>query len=307
MLDHGFIPRTTASQTQLFTSSAYASATNEWQTWIRPRNIGIVNFRLMGSGNGGGGGMTGAAGTARGGGGGGGSGAIVDLLIMASLLPDVLYVFAPRGGSGGAAATIGTVGNHSYVSLSPNNTTAAACIGISGAGVGTAGGAGTAGAGGAAGNAHTVAVTTTCHGHGLGQFSARVGQVGGAGGAQTGAVGASITWGGGGIPLSGGAGGGGTPTGNTNFAGGSQQGGGLMPTLGPTTVAGEAGPHGIILSGNPMWGTNGGCGGHTNGAAGTGGRGGNGAWGSGGAGGGGAVTGGAGGDGGPGAVWITCY
>ena len=297
MLDHSFTPRTGVSQLQTFYQVGAAVA-GEFQVWIKPRNIGMVSIKLIGAGVVGGSGFTGASLSARGGGGGGGSGAITDLLIPASLLPDVLYVLVGRG----------TNGNRSYVSLAPDAALpAASLIGVSGAAGPGAGGNGSGTAGGIAGTAGTVAATTTAMGHGLGLFVSRAGQSGAVGGAQTGAIGGAVTFGGSGIPITGGAGGGGTNTTDVNFAGGAITGSGLFPTLNGGLAAGGAGQNGFFLSGNPMWAASGGSGGGTNGAAGSGGVGGIGNYGSGGGGGGGGVTGGAGGNGGDGIVFFNCW
>ena len=139
-------------------------------------------------------------------------------------------------------------------------------------------------------------------GQGYGIFSPRAGQGGGVGGAQTGAVGTSITFGGSGIPIMGGAGGGGTNTTDVDFAGGGVTGAGQVPNIAGGLASAGAGSHGLLMTTNPVWATTCGCGGGTAGAAGVGGAGGNGGFGSGGGGGGGGVTGGAGGAGGNGLV-----
>jgi hypothetical protein len=146
----------------------------------------------------------------------------------------------------------------------------------------------------------------------LGQWTAIAGQGGSAGGAHTGAVGATVTWAALPTVLSGGAGGGGTPIANTDFAGGPVTNIPVIPGDGPTiytlaggTAAGGAGSDGLQYQRNFFPCFTGGSGGGTNGAAGVGGKGGNGAPGCGGGGGGGGVTGGAGGNGGSGFVIIT--
>lgn len=306
LLDHGFTPRVTVAQSQIF-YAAGATGALEWQSWVRPRNISFVLLRLMGPGSGGGGGMSGAAGTARGGGGGGGAGGIVDLLIPASLLPDVLYIMVGRGGLGGAAASNGTQGERTYVSLVNNSIISATLIACASTVNAIHGSPGTAGGGGAGGAGGTASTANLAQGHNLGLFTARAGQAGGAGGAHTGAIGTAVTFGSGGLPITGGAGGGGTNTANTDFGGGAITGAGMMPTIAGGLAAAGRGQDGISLSGNPMWGSTGGSGGGTAGAAGVGGDGGNGGYGSGGGGGGGGVTGGNGGRGGDGLVLLSCW
>ena len=111
---------------------------------------------------------------------------------------------------------------------------------------------------------------------------------GGAGGAHTGAAGTAVTFGGAGIPLSGGAGGGGST--GTDFAGGDITGAGLVPTIAGGLANGGHGNSGYSVL-KPFFHT-GGTGGGTDDNA-TGGAGGNGGIGCGGGGGGAGATGGA--------------
>lgn len=134
------------------------------------------------------------------------------------------------------------------------------------------------------------------------------GNNGSSGGAQTGAVGSSVTFPGGAAqtllaPFSGGAGGAGVGTGDVAFAGGNQSAfGALFPQLNGGAAGSNNGSGGQLFP-RPLFGGRGGCGGGSNGT-GVGGNGGAGAPGCGGGGGGGGTTGGRGGPGGPGGVLI---
>ncbi len=70
-------------------------------TWQKPKGIEYVYILAISPGAGGGGGASAASGTQKGGGGGGGSGGVVRLSILASLLPDILYISVGLLGSGG--------------------------------------------------------------------------------------------------------------------------------------------------------------------------------------------------------------
>ena len=297
MLDVSGLPRTTPGYTWIFQNNG-AIGTAAWQAWMRPRNITTLSFHLFSAGSGGGSGFGAAAATARGGGGGGATGGSISLTnIPVEWLPDVLYFMVGRGGAGGTGGGNGSSGDRSYIGVTPNDVTAASLIAVSGAAGAGGGVAGSATAGGTGGVAGTIATLVSAQGHYLGNWMARVGAGGAAGGAQTGAVGANATWGSNGM-LMGGAGGGGTNTTNVDFAGGNITGAGIVPTITGGIAAAGAGQAGLFLSGKPIFAGTGGSGGGTAGAAGTGGRGGDGAFGCGGGGGGAGVTGGAGGKGG---------
>ena len=122
-------------------------------------------------------------------------------------------------------------------------------------------------------------------------------QIGGAGGAHTGANGSAVTWGGSGVICSGGAGGGGSTGADTN--GGALTGAGLVPTI--PEASGASSPNQEMPGYSRMtpWLFSGGSGGGADDNS-LGGVGGAGAYGSGGAGGGAGTTGGAGGRGGDG-------
>jgi hypothetical protein len=164
-----------------------------------------------------------------------------------------------------------------------------------------AGGNGTGAAAGAAGTAGAIATATTAVFSNFGVPVWTIGQAGGAGGAQTGAAGGTVTWGAVGSPVSGGAGGAGCTT--TEFAGGNITGASIIPTIAGGALGanpGQAGYRGEF----PLATTGGSGAGSSNTVAGA--AGGSGKPGSGGGGGGaGVTTGGAGGVGGDGFVIIT--
>jgi hypothetical protein len=205
---------------QIFHANNQSSTS--YQQWIKPRGTSMSYFFLVGGGGGGGGGHQKASGTNGGGGGGGGSACISRLLIPSFLLPDTLYVKVGAGGLGGAASSAGAAGVPSIVATSPQSlpqglvSPSALIVSDSDTVAGGGGGGGTLGAAGAAGTAGSPSGIIPPSFTGL--YSAIAGQVGVAGGAQTGAVGTSITaWS---IrPVSSGAGGAGCNT--TNFNGGS--------------------------------------------------------------------------------------
>lgn len=275
-----------------------------------PNGASMLYALLIGGGGSGGSGFTGAAGTARGGGGGGGSGAMTRILIPAKILPPTIYV---RPGSGGVRPN-GGAGSPSILTLLPHLGGSASTEDlIATAGGGSQGGNGSGTAAGTSGGAGAVQASNGIMIGNLGMWTSLAGQAGTAGGAHTGAVGATLTWGTGGVPVSGGAGGGGVGTANTDFAGGAitgNIGAARFPGM-PTIVAGVAaagrGNNGMSFPyGRGLFRACGASGGGTAGAAGTAGLGGDGGIGSGGGGGGGGVTGGDGGNGGPGwiGIWI---
>lgn len=95
-----------------------------WQTWIKPRGAKLVNFFLVGSGAGGGGGLLGTSGSITGGGA-GGNGSTTKATFQASILPDILYIYAGIGGAGGiggASSTAGSSGQSSFVCLIPDTS-----------------------------------------------------------------------------------------------------------------------------------------------------------------------------------------
>lgn len=306
MLDASGLPQTGRGNFQRFTS---LGGTNEWQTWIKPRNTTMVGIKCIGPGSGGGGGFSAAAGSARGGGGGGASGRHTDLIIPAYLLPDVLYVCVPAGGKGGASGVAGTAAVRTRISLVPNDiTTFTNLICVTGQSDIGGGGAGTGAAAGSGGAVGSGSILTDALGHSYAlSFVGGNGQSGAAGGVQTGAVGVAIAIGGSSLYRTGGAGGGGTGTANTDFAGGAITGLGQIPGIAGGLAAGGNGNSGFFSEGPVQFFSLGGTGGGSNGATGVGGAGGRGNIGSGGGGGGGGVTGGAGGDGGPGLALLWAW
>ena len=303
------VPRPETNCWVFFPTSSGATSINEWQTWIKPRNVKFVSFFVIGGGAGGAGGQA-TAGTARSGGGGGGSSAYSKGIFQADLLPDILYVQVGSGGLGGASATNGNSGSISYVSVDPtiNTTDVILASGAAAPTFGTSAGLG--------GNAGTVFAQTAGFYSYWGIINTTAGQAGAAGGVNTGGGGNSVTAANS-ITL-GGAGGGGSSTAAVNGAGGSIVATTITQALSGGaaggTNAGQDGIYSMIPSINsgvltvPMLFT-GGAGGGANGAAGqTGGAGGFGSYGSGGAGGGaGATAGGRGGDGGNGIVIISTW
>lgn len=262
--------------------------------WFVPQNARELFILAQGGGGGGGNGFSRAAGTAGGGGGGAGSGARSIVRVPTALLPPVLYI---RVGAGGLA---GVAGGESGAQTRP----------INGSGVhtvlrangGSPGGNGSAAAAGALGVLGSAINTGQAS---LLQFATHflvAGMAGVAGGAQTGAVGANITWSSGnGFLTSGGAGGAGTTSGD--FAGGSIINGidGFAPTASGGAAGSFDGAQGAFGMA-PPWSQGGAGGGSSN--TGNGGRGGDAGKGSGGGGGGAGVVGGQGGRGGDGFVWI---
>jgi hypothetical protein len=298
-----------------------AGAGVQWQTWNKPRGVNTVYMLCVAGGGAGGGGFTKASGVAGTGGGSGACSGLATLCIPARLLPDVLYVQVGAGGIGGAAGAVGTAGTNSYVSCGHVSTLPSVVL-SSGVNAPGGGGAGASAVAGIAGTVPTVATVSTLGKYG--QFQAIVGLVGLAAGANTGAVGNSITAGWNVIPFTPGASAGSQPiTVTTDYAGGSitlqavmelpdrlVAGSAASQTSGTTYVlagglaAGGKGSDGLQII-QPLLGT-GGTGGGTQ-SAGVGGAGGKGAIGCGGGAGAPGTTGGKGGDGGDGLVMIIAW
>lgn len=313
MIDTFFLPQRTTGDVKIFTNTTSSNGQG-YQTWIKPRGASLVMMTTIGGGGGGGGGFSRTAGSAGGGGGGGASSGIARFIIQAAFLPEVLYVQVGAGGQGGAAGVAGTSGTNSYISTMPITGTPVLpnLVCYSGVNVPGNGGAGTGSGVGGGGTVPTVAVTQPINS--LGEWFALVGLAGVAGGAQTGAVGTSVTcWAA--QVMSPGAGGAGCTT--TDFAGGAQTATALTDisnqghwptTAGFVAAAGTAGGSGVdgsngVMRISPFYNSGGAGGGSNNsGQAGNGGRGG---YGSGGGGGGAGTTGGRGGNGGNGLVIIT--
>ena len=279
----------------------------EWESWRKPRGVRMVYILNIGGGGGGGGGFTAIAGSARGGGGGGGSSAQTISVFPAFLLPDVLFVQVGKGGlgvgSGGGTAGSGVL---SYVAVRPD-TTGNNVVSISGAAAAAGGTTGTGAAAGTGGTAGTAAsVSGMCFTGLASQAFVVAGQGGANGGAQTGAVGASITFPTTGLVTTGGAGGAGVT--GADFAGGAfnATANTLISDYRPVApAAGSNNGSGGPTLWKPLF-NYGGCGGSAS-NAGVGGQGGIGAYGCGGGGGGGGTTGGTGGNGGSGLVIIIAW
>lgn len=283
-----------------------------FQIWQKPKGASLVSMFVIGGGGGGGGGFSRTAGSAGGGGAGGACSGISRFICPAIFLPDTLYIQVGNGGQGGAASSNGGAGINSYILSSKTNVVPNIIVysGLVASPPG-GGGAGTGATGGTGGTVPGLAISQSTNT--WGQWFSNQGLVGGAGGAQTGAVGTAITaWGG--LPLSPGAGGAGCTT--TDFAGGPQtptaildigsQGyypsgaGGIVPggTAAGTNVDGNPGINRIT----PFYNSGGAGGGSNN--SGQAGHGGTGGYGCGGGGGGAGTTGGRGGNGGSGIVII---
>lgn len=305
MLDVSFLPSANgAADVQIFNTPA--SANTQWQTWREPRGKTMCSILCIGGGAGGGGGFTGVAATARGGGGSGGSSSVTRVTLPLSQLPSRLYVQVGAGGQGvGSGGGVAGSGLLSYVAIHPD-ITASNVIAISGAVAAVGGGTGTLTAAGAAGAAGTIAAIASMPLAGLGLFEMIAGQIGVAGGAQTGAVGGAQS-----IPVTsvvtqGGSGGAGVTA--ADFAGGlftAIAGSWLSEQRPATPAAGSNNGSGGPQIWTPFFSFGGGGGSASN--AGIGGAGGNGAYGSGGGGGGGGTTGGRGGNGGSGIIIITSW
>lgn len=294
-----------------------------------PRTINYVKITCIQAGAGGGGGGVAAASTAAAGGGGGASGCVTSLTINANYLPSTIWcspaTSSPPGTGqvqGGAAATAGSNGFHSYVTICPQSTTGSEIIITSGTSNANGGGAASANTAGIAGTAGTASTATSANLMNAGVWTSLAGMAGTIGGTgTTPSSGGTAQWGSSpGNPFcSGGAGGGGVNAGTTVAAGGTCNG---LPTQSKTgssltfTPASSAGTNGIdgLGWGQVFWlpyTSMGGTGGTGNTSAGTGGQGGGGGVGSGGGGGGASngtsSHGGAGGTGGPGAIIIVCW
>lgn len=281
-----------------------------YQIWRKPKGASMIFMIAISGGGGGGGGFTRTAGSAGGGGGGGACSGISRFMCPAVLLPDELYIQVGHGGVGGAAGAAGGAGINSFI-LTSKTAVLPNIVLYSGVNAPGGGGGGTGAAAGAAGTVPTIAITQPLNA--WGEWFSIVGLVGLIGGAQTGAVGTSVTdWAA--IPLSPGAGGAGCTT--TDFAGGDQTVTALLdlgsfgyyPTgAGNVAKGGTAAGAGVDGSAGankltPLI-ASGGAGGGSNNAA-QAGHGGKGGIGCGGGGGGAGATGGRGGDGGPGLVII---
>ncbi len=299
MLDAFQFPGNSSADVQQFTA---AGSTASWQFWEKPRGCAQVFIAAVGAGGGGGGGFTRVAGNAGGGGAGGGGAAFSRLLIPAIFIPDRLWIQVGFGGAGGTGSGVaGTAGAASNITTRNNNLTAPDSLLL--APGGTAGAAGTAAGGGASGGLASGSALTSGIMAMMGISLYGNGTNSGAGGAHTGAIGASTTWG---TNITcGGAGGGGCQS--ADFAGGAVTGQGWMNTVAGGTASLKDGGAGTMLV-PPMYPfcSCGGSGGAAlNNAAG--GRGGDGAIGSGGGGGGAGTTGGAGGRGGNGLIVIIAW
>lgn len=259
-----------------------------WQTYSIPAGAIWLEIWCIGPGGNGAAGYSRAAGNAGGGGGGGGAGGMSRLRIPVSAIGQADIYCYPGQSSGG---------NVTVVSIASDTTSQNVLCRATAGSNATAGTATTAGGAGAAGAINTAALSVLAS---LGQPFFWAGQIGGAGGSNTGAGGASSTWGNTGTPTSGGGGGGGCTT--TDFGGGRITGSGaVVANLLAGAAGGGAGLAGLDY-GRFMW--TGGSGGGSN-NTGTGGAGGAGNIGCGGGGGGCGVTGGAGGAGGNGLIIIT--
>lgn len=269
-----------------------------WHCWSKPRGARLVQILCIGAGAGGGAGFSAATGA---GGGGGGGAAASRLIVMAALIPDVLWIQVATGGAGGAGGN-GANGAISIVAFQPVTSAQNYPLlqsGASAAGFGFAGGASS---GGSAGGSESAATLALCPFSGLGTVSFNASQSGSAGGASasSGSVMTAFT----NIFLTGGAGGGGA-TNSSNGGGINPLTAGAIPLL--ATLAAGQGPGGRGSDGlalrMPLAYTGGTGGGGNN--TGAGGDGGDGAIGcGGGGGGGGGTTGGRGGRGGDGIVII---
>lgn len=282
-----------------------------WSQYVRPPGATWLYIYAIGAGGGGGGGFSGAAGTARGGGGGGSSATAGICLVPFYFLPDVLFVFVPRGAAGGAAGVIGNSGGFSTVSIKSWTSIPSSNVVITSGSVNAPGGnPGTATGGGAATGAPGTAGVAAYPQAGGGISNFLSGNGGVAGGAHTGAVGGQSVYPTTGIQATGGAGGAGTTS--ADFAGGfvtSSTNTFLVGELDTNPVAGSVdGSSGRCLLGNilkPFFSIGGNGGGSSN--TGVGGNGGSGGYGSGGGGGGGGTTGGSGGRGGDGLVIMIAW
>lgn len=301
MLDLGHLP-TGRVDVQIY--NVPSTVTNlQWTTWRKPRGCTMVYMLCIGGGGGGGGGFSAAAAAARGGGGGGGSSGGTVIIQPALFVPDVLHLQVGAGGagvgSGGGTAGSGVL---SLICVYPDIDIRNVIL-QSGSAAAVGGTTGTGAANGTGGAASTVAGTANMQWTQMAVRNFVVGQVGAAGGAQTGAAGANSSQpvGSSSFLTMGGTGGGGTT--NADFAGGAvnPQTPGLIDNSKPAFApAGSNNGSGGFLIWAPFFSFPGLGGGASN--AGVGGNGGPGGPGSGGGGGGGGTTGGRGGDGGGGLI-----
>jgi hypothetical protein len=234
MIDYSNIPSITNHQT------FFATGTDVWQTWQKPRNCNFVYITAIGGG--GGGGSAQVTSGDGGGGGGGGSSSITSILVPSVLIPDTLYVYVGLGGDGGTAGGDGSAGQLSYVTILPNTTTSNTLIrsgssSASGGQVGTTLSAGLGGSGGLGfvspqnGFFSSLGIITTTTGDD--------GANGGAPGFNAGNTKTALST----LPLTGGGGGGGKS--NTNGgAGGSILAGGVLGRVAGGVGATTGGPGG---------------------------------------------------------------
>lgn len=287
MIDLSYIQNPN-SNTQIFQNGG------TWQTWVKPKNAKIVYFTVAGSGGGGGGGFLAPTGIKTGGAG-GGSCAVTKLAIQAILVPDILYIYAAKGGQGGlggvaGASTRGASGENSVICLQPDFTFNANIFTTSGTSPATGGQTGSLvnSAGGIAEATTLVSIQAKALFTNLGNYTISTGVSGTSGGAAGGISSTVLNF------VQAATGGGGTA------GGGIGNGTEIIPTT-PSSLANTNGSNGITMY-KPLFLRGGtGAGGGTNG-----GKGGNGAPGTGGGGGGaGTVSAGNGGNGGDGFVIIT--
>jgi len=119
MLDFSHLADKNTANIQVF----YAS--NNYQSWIKPRSINFIQFFALAGGNGGGGGTAPSSNIGGGGGAGGSPGQQTILTYAAWMIPDILRISVGFGGAGGAGASyvstgtstagLGSVGSGSYV------------------------------------------------------------------------------------------------------------------------------------------------------------------------------------------------
>lgn len=108
-------------------STRFFQTNDNWQVWNKPKSCTFIYMMALGAGGGGGGGACQPSAVTTGGGGGGGGGAVIQTMIPAVLLPDVLYIRTGLGGSGGlggvgggSSAASGGTGGDSYVCIAPD-------------------------------------------------------------------------------------------------------------------------------------------------------------------------------------------
>jgi hypothetical protein len=145
MLDLSYFQNNGNVNTKTFTNAG------TWVTWTKPRGAKFVNIYCVGSGGGGGGGAQISGSSTESGGGGGGGGGTVRAQFLASVLPDLLYIYTGVGGTGGtggssSAGTDGGNGEKSYVCLTPDTSSASNIIVTSGNVSARGGGSGSASA-----------------------------------------------------------------------------------------------------------------------------------------------------------------